>query len=130
MLQGESVFASAFHVSLLGNELSLNITWILTESIIYTLQDKIVDLIILSKSDLEHFLLCKTFFLSRGSIGNSLSTLGRGKVCVHPTVPRSHLWEHTGYVVADLKHLLRYYCYIYNSESCTSLVDVQDHMAL
>lgn len=56
MLQGESVFANAFHVSLLGNEISQNITWIFTDLIIYTLQDKIGGLIILSKAGLEHFL--------------------------------------------------------------------------
>lgn len=52
--------------------------------------------------------VCKYFSWAKGVIGNSPSNLtqGRGKVGVHPTLPRPHLWDHTECVVVGIHWIL------------------------
>jgi len=46
------------------------------------------------------FLYRDLLHLSRGAFEtSSLPSRGSGKVCVHSTLPRPHLWDFTGYVV-------------------------------
>lgn len=33
----------------------------------------------------------------------------RGKVCVHPTLPRTHFWDYTGYVVVGVVYHVRFF---------------------
>uniref|UniRef100_M1C767 Uncharacterized protein n=1 Tax=Solanum tuberosum TaxID=4113 RepID=M1C767_SOLTU len=34
-----------------------------------------------------------------------ITSQGRGKIYVHSTLPRPHLWDYTGYVVVVVVHL-------------------------
>lgn len=69
-----------------------------------------INIFLVFPSELLSPCICQPYFemflLSQGSIGNSFSTSqgkeGRSNICVHSTLLRTHLWDHTGYVFVVL----------------------------